>query len=102
MGIIPATLRIELGDVTFAPHYDWAATAAANPCLLEKQCRSKEEFIECLDRIAGWLIEHREHSVATVLQTRERELAPPTEMTLEEIEKALGYRVKIVEEKSTQ
>lgn len=96
MGITPATLRIKLGDVMFADHYDWAAASAENPHLLEKRCRSEEEFAECLDRIIGWLIEHRTSYVDVVLEKRERTLAPPTEMTLAEIEKALGYRVKIV------
>lgn len=100
MTMTPGILRIELGAIAFADHYDWPATAATNPHLLEKQCRSEEEFVECLDRIAGWLIEHQELFVEVDLKRRERELSPPpTEMTLAEIEKALGYRVKIITEK---
>lgn len=100
MFMVPSMLHINLGDRDYGTCYSWTETARKYPTLLAKQCRSKEELIECLDRVAGYLIAHGNYAMETILETREREIAPPTEMTIAEIEKALGYRVKIVKEKS--
>ena len=57
---------------------------------------TKDEIIDALDLISLYIYQERIHKIVVDIDERNRFLEPAKEMTLEEIEKKLGYKVKIV------
>ena len=57
---------------------------------------TKDEIIDALDLISLYMYQERIHRFVVDIDERNRFLEPAKEMTLEEIEKKLGYKVKIV------
>lgn len=55
-----------------------------------------EEAFEAMDTLARYLYQNKCTKVVYNFEGRNRALAPAKEMTMAEIEKALGYKVKIV------
>lgn len=53
---------------------------------------------KAIDTIISYFIKRKICALDIDIAERERLITPPKEMTLEEIEKALGYRIKIKED----
>lgn len=58
-----------------------------------------KEFNIAIDTIITWFKDHSISNINVKLDDRDKELRPCVEMTMEELEKQLGYKVKIVTEK---
>ena len=56
-----------------------------------------DNFIKAVDFIIAFLYKHRKSGAVVDIHIRNSELAP-TKMTIKEIEEALGYKIKIVED----
>ena len=57
---------------------------------------TEDEVMDALDLISLYIYQERLYKFVVDIDERNRFLAPAKEMTLEEIEKKLGYKVKIV------
>ena len=57
---------------------------------------TKDEIMDALDLISLYIYQERIHKIVIDIDERNRGIAPAKEMTLKEIEKKLGYKVKIV------
>ena len=58
---------------------------------------TEDEIMDALDLISLYMYQERIHKIVIDIDERNENLAPASkEMTLEEIEKELGYKVKIV------
>ena len=57
---------------------------------------TKDEAMDALDLISLYIYKERLHKIIVDIDERNRFLEPAKEMTLEEIENKLGYKVKIV------
>ena len=58
---------------------------------------TEDEIMDALDLISLYIYQERIHKIVVDIDERNKNLAPASkEMTLEEIEKELGYKVKIV------
>lgn len=57
---------------------------------------SKEDVIDAVDLITAYFMQTYCKEIVINLDARNNDLAPAKEMTLDEIEKLLGYKVKIV------
>ena len=60
---------------------------------------TEDEIMDALDLITLYIYRERIHKIVVDIDERNRTLAPAKEMTLEEIEKELGHKVKIVNKK---
>ena len=60
---------------------------------------SNDEMLNALDVITMYLYQNELYNLGLYIDNRNKELDPYKEMTLEEIEKELGYKVKIVNKK---
>ena len=58
-----------------------------------------EDLANAIDVIIGAFVKRKAYSMVIDIDERDTEYAPAKEMTLEEIEKKLGYKVKIVNDK---
>lgn len=58
-----------------------------------------DELSHAIDIIITYLQQKDRHTIIVDLDERNKNLAPAKEMTLEEIEKELGYKVKVVNKK---
>lgn len=56
-----------------------------------------DNFVKAIDFIIAFFYKYRMHCSIADIHMRNSELAP-TKMTIKEIEEALGYKIKIVEE----
>ena len=63
---------------------------------------TEDEVLDALDLISLYIYRERIHKIVVDIDERNRTLAPAKEMTLEEIEKKLGYKVKIVNKKENR
>ena len=57
---------------------------------------TEDEIMDALDLISLYIYQERIHKIVMDIDERNSSLAPAKEMTLEEIEEKLGYKVKIV------
>ena len=57
---------------------------------------TEDEIMDALDLISLYIYQERIHKIVIDIDERNRFLEPAKEMTLEEIEKKLGYKVKLV------
>ena len=64
-----------------------------------KSKMSEEYITDLLDTLVTYFYENDLQSIVVDLEQRNRYLEPAKEMTLDEIEKKLGYKVKIVSDK---
>lgn len=60
---------------------------------------SKDDAIKAIDTLAAYFYQEEICKMVMDIDERDRYLSPAKEMTIEEIEKKLGYKVKIVGEK---
>ena len=57
---------------------------------------TEDEIMDALDLISLYIHQEGIHKIIVDIDERNRSLAPAKEMTIEEIEAKLGYKVKIV------
>ena len=60
---------------------------------------SNEELTKAVDTIITYFANENICALEVDIDARNRELMPPKEMTIKDIEEKLGYKVKIVSEK---
>lgn len=58
-----------------------------------------EEADECIEKILAFMINNNYESISWDLEKVNEAKSQPKDMTIEEIEKELGYKIKIVREK---
>lgn len=68
-----------------------------NICLGHKI--TDDEIVHAMDVIATYFMQTGKNGIEVILEEREKSLTPAVEMTMEEIEKKLGHKVKIVGDK---
>lgn len=61
-----------------------------------------EELNHALDIVTAYFVEHHINGLVLDINERNKILAPAKEMTIEEIEEKLGYKIKIVNEKENK
>ncbi len=57
---------------------------------------SDEEIQHAIDVLITYIMQNQARTLEVDLDIRNREFAPPKEMTLEEVERELGYKIKII------
>lgn len=60
---------------------------------------TNDELTDAIDTIISGFVQSHNNKIIVNIAERNRELAPAKEMTVEEIEAALGFKIKIVKEK---
>ena len=63
---------------------------------------TEDEIMDALDLITLYIYQERIHKIIVDIDERNSGLVPAKEMTLEEIEKELGHKVKIVNKKENR
>ena len=103
-------IKIEIIDPNFDERIDpfsFGYEAKIRPRLSEFDCPNiikkfegrtitNDEMSDVLDTIVAFMVRQRSNKIVIDISERDEDLAPAKEMTLEEIEKKLGYKVKIV------
>ncbi len=100
-------LRIEVVDPRFIPDGFNYPTIQCYECEhILKQFENKSESMDDVEKAIDTLINHfvtNGVSHMTVdIDKRNKALAPAKEMTFDDIEKELGYKIKIVKEKNNE
>lgn len=101
------TLRIDVVDPSFIPDGFNHPTIKYYECEhILKQFENKSESMDDVEKAIDTLINHfvtNGVSHMTVdIDKRNKALAPAKEMTFDDIEKELGYKIKIVKEKNNE
>lgn len=100
-------LRIEVVDSKFIPDSFNRQTIKRYECKhILKQFENKSESMDDVEKAIDMLINHIvtndiNHMVVDI-DKRNKALAPAKEMTFDDIEKELGYKIKIVKEKNNE
>lgn len=92
-------LKIELKDKCENTYFDTHITMVDYPYICKKTV-TDDQFYDSLDMIITYFAQKDMTKVIIDLNERNLGLAPTKEMTMEEIEKELGYKVKLVNKKS--
>lgn len=58
-----------------------------------------DEMSRAIDTLIVWFCQERLHELDADISERDQLFAPPKEMTIGEIEKVLGYKIKIIRER---
>lgn len=100
-------LRIEVVDPSFIPDGFNHLTIMCHECEhILKQFENKSESMGDVEKAIDTLINHFvTNSVSHMMvdiDKRNKALAPAKEMTFDDIEKELGYKIKIVKEKNNE
>ena len=61
-----------------------------------------DELNHALDIVTAYFVEHCINGLVLDINKRNKMLAPAKEMTIDEIEKELGYKIKIVKENKNE
>lgn len=69
------------------------------PYIFVNHVVSDNEFNEAIDTIITYFMQRKLHCISIDLEERNNSYAPIKEMTLNEIEKVLGYKIKIINDK---
>lgn len=100
-------LRIEVVDPRFIPDGFNYPTIQCYECEhILKQFENKSESMDDVERAIDTLINHIVTNGLSYMMVdidkRNKALAPAKEMTFDDIEKELGYKIKIVKEKNNE
>lgn len=68
------------------------------PYLLEGDVVCEQEVAEAMDTLIRYLYQNKQVQIIYDLECRNKALTPTKEMTITEIEKALGYKIKLISE----
>ena len=108
MKIKNKSIVIEVKDPLFDPI---TAFSKEGPFIYDRDCQhiidnlnkdieiTFEELNHALDIVTAYFVEHCINGLVLDINERNKILAPAKEMTIDEIEKELGYKIKIVKEK---
>ena len=101
------TITIEVHDPLFDRDTSYKQYPALYDCdcfhiinnLKDQSVPSQEEFNHALDILIAFFVKDEISKMIIDIPRRNQSLAPEKEMTLEEIEEELGYKVKVVNKK---
>lgn len=100
-------LRIDVVDPSSIPDgYNYPTIKRYECEHILKSCENKSESMDDVERAIDTLINHIVtngiHCMIVDIDKRNKELAPAKEMTIDDIEKELGHKIKIVKEKNNE
>ena len=105
------SIVIKVKDPSFDPITPTTTFSKEGPFIYNRDCQhiidnlnrnteiTNDELSHALDIITAYFVEHCINGLVLDINERNKILAPAKEMTIEEIEKKLGYKIKIVKEK---
>ena len=108
MRIKNKSIVIKVEDPLFDPITPITAFSAEGPFIYDWDCQyiidnlnrdteiTNDELKHALDIVTAYFVEHRINELVLDINERNKILAPAKEMTIDEIEEKLGYKVKIV------
>ena len=108
MRIKNKSIVIKVEDPLFDPITPITAFSAKGPFIYDCDCQhiidnlnrdteiTVEEFHNALDIVIAYFVEESINGLVLDIKKRNKMLAPTKEMTIDEIEEKLGYKVKIV------
>lgn len=100
-------LRIDVVDPSFIPDGFNHPTIKRYECehilkQFENKSESMDDVKKALDTLINHIVTNGVSSIVVDIDKRNKELAPAKEMTFDDIEKELGYKIKIVKEKNNE
>ena len=110
MRIKNKSIVIKVGDPLFDPMTALTTFSKEGPFIYDRDCQhiidnlnrdteiTVEELNHALDIITAYFVEHCINGLVLDINERNKILAPAKEMTIDEIEKELGYKIKIIKE----
>ena len=102
------SIVIKVEDSSFDPITQITAFSKEGPFIYDRDCQhiinnlnrdtyiTNDELNHALDIVAAYFVENRINGLVLDINIRNKILAPAKEMTIEEIEEKLGYKIKIV------
>ena len=105
------TIIIKVGEPSFDPITELTAFSKEGPFIYNRDCQhiidnlnrdteiTNDELNHALDIVTAYFVEHCINGLVLDINERNKILAPAKEMTIYEIEKELGYKIKIIKEK---
>lgn len=104
------SIVIKVEDPSFDPVRALTTFSKEGPFIYDRDCQhiinnlnsdteiTVDELNHALDIITAYFVEHCINRLVLDINKRNKMLAPAKEMTIDEIEKELGYKIKIVKE----
>lgn len=114
MKIKNKSIVIKVEDTSFGLITPITAFSKEEPFIYDLDCQhiinnlnsdteiTVDELNHALDIITAYFVEHRINGLVLDINKRNKMLAPAKEMTIDEIEKELGYKIKIVKENKNE
>ena len=108
MRIKNKSIVIKVGDPLFDPMTALTTFSKEGPFIYDRDCQhiinnlnrdteiTNDELNHALDIVTAYFVEHCINGLVLDINERNKILAPAKEMTIEEIEEKLGYKIKIV------
>mgnify|MGYP003470884877 CR=1 FL=1 len=105
------SIFIKVEDSSFDPV---TAFSKEGPFIYDRDCQhiidnlnrdteiTTDELNHALDIVTAYFVEHCINGLVLDINKRNKMLAPAKEMTIDEIEKELGYKIKIVKENKNE
>ena len=109
MKIKNKSIVIKVEDPSFDPVTALTAFSKEGPFIYDRDCQyiinnlnrdteiTNDELSHALDIVTAYFVKHRINGLVLDINERNKILAPAKEMTIDEIEKELGYKIKIVD-----
>ena len=103
------SIVIKVEDTSFDLTTALTAFSKEGPFIYDRDCQhiinnlnrddeiTVEELNHALDIVTAYFVEHCINGLVLDINERNKILAPAKEMTIDEIEKELGYKIKIVD-----
>ena len=110
MKIKNKSIVIKVEDTSFGLTTALTAFSKEGPFIYDRDCQhiinnlnrdteiTNDELSHALDIVTAYFVKHRINGLVLDINERNKILAPAKEMTINEIEKELGYKIKIVKE----
>ena len=104
------SIVIKVKDPSFDPITPTTTFSKEGPFIYDRDCQyiidnlnrdteiKVEELNHALDIVTAYFVEHCINGLVLDINERNKILAPAKEMTIDEIEKELGYKIKIIKE----
>lgn len=106
------SIVIKVEDTSFDPLTLITAFSKEGPFIYDRDCQhiinnlnrdtdiTNDELNHALDIVTAYFVEHCINGLVLDINERNKILAPAKETTIDEIEKELGYKIKIVKEEN--
>lgn len=100
-------LRIEVVDPRFIPDGFNYPTIQCYECehilkQFENKSESMDDVEKAINTLINYFVTNGVSNMTVDIDKRNKALAPAKEMTIDDIEKELGYKIKIVKEKNNE